>query len=97
MLDRARYSTVEADRIEQRVNDLASDCGCPAGALSLFSTAVGVVVWAVVTEARLDWVLGFKAALVLIVGAAVGKLAWLSRNRVVLWRLLSRLETGTEH
>jgi hypothetical protein len=85
----------DADELERRLDELASDCGCGAGSVAMLVAAAGFAVWAFAADATLGWLLLAEAAGVMLLAATAGKLLWLARNRVLLRRLRLRLESGT--
>lgn len=91
VLDPNRFGSAAAE-VEARVNALYADCGCEGGAFAVILTIMSMILWFVLVRPEVTWSLGVAGGGLLLAAAVVGKLLGLARSRILLWRLLSRLE-----
>lgn len=80
--------------LEERLNELNADCGCETGAFAVLVAFVSMVAWTAWVRPELTWSLGGTAVGLLLAAAIAGKVAGLVHSRLLLWRLLARLESN---
>lgn len=91
MLEPALFGS-DAEAMTQRVNALYSDCGCEIGGAAVLLAMVSLAAWWVWSGTQLSLTIVVWALLVLVAAGLTGKGIGLIRSRVLLMRVLGRLE-----
>ncbi len=87
------YFGGDTGRLEERLNELYSDCGCGSGTLAVYLAAVGYVIWWFLSGVGIGWGVAAGGVVVIAIAAVAGKVLGLIRARVLLLRLTSSLDS----